>query len=70
MPIFTRLKTVKAVNVAPVICNCRLPYPRGRRWKERRVGSWTQGVGVGVVKRLGEGRVRKFRINKFAHWSL
>ena len=29
--------------------------------------SWTQPVEVGETKRLGEGKVRKFRIQKWAY---
>ena len=54
-----------AVNNASEICNGHLYYLWGRRWKEKRVGSWMQGVGVGGAKRLGEGRVRRlFRIHE------
>ena len=34
-----------------------------------RVGSWTQGVGVGEAKCLGEEVIRKFRNHKLAHKS-
>ena len=45
-----------AVNIEPVICNGHLPYPWGQHWREGRVGSWMQGVGISKAKHLGEGR--------------
>ena len=45
MQIFTPSIGLLAVNIEPAICTGHLLYPRGRRWKEGRVGSWTQGVG-------------------------
>ena len=63
------LKT--AENIEPTICNGHLPYPCGQRWKEGRVGIWTQGVGVGGAKRLEKGRLRSlFCVKAGVHVNL
>ena len=56
----TKLHSIgRSANIEPAICNGHLPYPLGRRWREKRVGSWMQVVRegrVGEAKRLGQGR--------------